>query len=242
METAAYIDAITREASAMAAAVDAARHRPVAACPGWDVADLAVHMGHVYRWCEEIVRTRATTRPTQRWTCAVDDPGLGQWLLEGAASVSATLSDTDPDTAVWTMGPPPTARFWSRRQAVESLVHRWDMETAAGGTPQMDAELATEGVGEMLEMFLPRVRRRSGVVGSGETIHLHRTDGPGEWFVRFAPEEVEVTAEHAKADVALRGPAADLLLVLWRRLPPDTVQLFGDRAVIDRWEELVPGV
>ena len=32
----------------------------------------------------------------------------------------------------------------------------------------------------------------------------------------------------------MRGPAADLLLVLWRRLPLDAVEVIGDRAAAER--------
>ncbi len=227
----------------MAAALEGGRHQPVAACPGWDVADLAVHMGRVFRWAAHIVRTRAPERLGGDWTFDPDDPALGRWLRDGAAELVSVLSDTDPDTPVWTMGLPRTARFWSRRQALESLIHRWDAEDAALGEAQpLDPELAADGIGELLEVFVPYLHRRGGAVGAGETFHLHRTDGPGEWFVRFAPEGVEVSAEHAKADVALRGPAGDLLLVLWRRRPPEAVEVFGDGAALARWFELVPAL
>jgi hypothetical protein len=39
--------------------------------------------------------------------------------------------------------------------------------------------------------------------------------------------------------VAVRGPVADLLRVVSRRLPPDAevVEVLGDRAVLDAWLE-----
>ena len=40
---------------------------------------------------------------------------------------------------------------------------------------------------------------------------------------------------HTKADVAVRGTTSDLLLVLWGRLPTETVDVLGDPAVFDRW-------
>ena len=43
-----------------------------------------------------------------------------------------------------------------------------------------------------------------------------------------------VTREHAKGDAAVRGPAHDLLMVLWRRQALDTVEVIGDRAVAER--------
>jgi hypothetical protein len=39
--------------------------------------------------------------------------------------------------------------------------------------------------------------------GVGES--FHRIDGEGEWVIRFDGEDVTVTHEHAKADVAVRG-------------------------------------
>jgi hypothetical protein len=41
------------------------------------------------------------------------------------------------------------------------------------------------------------------------------------------------TREHAKGACALRGPASDLLLVLWRRLPVGRIEVIGDAAVAD---------
>jgi len=45
---------------------------------------------------------------------------------------------------------------------------------------------------------------------------------------------------HTKADVAVRGPAAELLLVLSRRRPLDaapTLEVLGDRALFVNWIE-----
>jgi hypothetical protein len=44
-----------------------------------------------------------------------------------------------------------------------------------------------------------------------------------------------VAREHAKGDAALRGPASDVLLVLWRRLPLDAVDVVGDATVAARF-------
>ena len=64
-------------------------------------------------------------------------------------------------------------------------------------------------------------------------MHLHCTDGDGEWLLRLTPDGLEVEAIHAKGDVAVRGTASDLLLVMMRRRPPDAVEVLGDRAVLD---------
>ena len=121
----------------------------------------------------------------------------------------------------------------------ETAVHRWDAQDAAGDPEPIDAELAVDGVDEWLEVFGASQDRKP--EGAGETIHLHRTDGEGEWLVRVQPDRIDVTRGHEKGDAALRGSSSDLLLVLWRRLPLDRVEVLGDRAVAERflgWQDL----
>ncbi len=95
----------------------------------------------------------------------------------------------------------------------------------------------------MFDVFLPSRRAplhgrdpwRFG--GDGERLHLHATDAPGEWVLRFAGGEVTVTREHAKGEAALRGPASELLLVLYGRAQPGPDSLIGDPAVLRLWTE-----
>ncbi len=63
------------------------------------------------------------------------------------------------------------------------------------------------------------------------------TDSAGEWLISGGPGGLSVAAGHGKGDVAVRGPASDLMLVLVRRLPPDTpgVEVIGDRGLLDAW-------
>ena len=48
-----------------------------------------------------------------------------------------------------------------------------------------------------------------------------------------------MTREHAKGDVALRGPASDLFLVLLGRAAPEAVEVFGDPPAVNSWRELL---
>ena len=76
--------------------------------------------------------------------------------------------------------------------------------------------------------------------GGGQTLHFHATDAPGEWLARREPDMVVLERTHTKADVAVRGPAAELLLVLSRRRPLNAapmLELHGDRALLDHWIE-----
>ena len=63
-------------------------------------------------------------------------------------------------------------------------------------------------------------------------------DGTAGPYAEDAPRHPLSVYGHIKADVAVRGPASDLLLVLSRRRPLDaapTLQLQGDRALLDHW-------
>ena len=54
--------------------------------------------------------------------------------------------------------------------------------------------------------------------------------------------EIDVLPGHAKADVAVRGPAVSLLLVLTRRLPSADpgIEILGDQALFTHWLEHTP--
>jgi hypothetical protein len=136
---------------------------------------------------------------------------------------------------VWTFpGGGETVRFWFRRQAEETAVHRWDAQLAATAAPEpIDVEVAVAGVDELLDVFLASRR-----VDLGGSVHFHATDSPhGEWIVRNADDgSVLVGHGHEKGDVALRATASDLLLWLWGRpVAESALEVFGDEAVLDRW-------
>ena len=98
---------------------------------------------------------------------------------------------------------------------------------------------------------MDRTDERSGrvataAVGAGRTLHLHATDeglGPtGEWTIVNDEDGVGWSHDHGKGDVALRGPAKDLLLAIVRRrtAADGGVEVFGDTAVWDSWLEHTP--
>ena len=107
------------------------------------------------------------------------------------------------------------------------------------GLPSAQDALAADGIDEWLHLFLPRRPLPEGQ--APWTLHLHGTDDPapaagGEWLVRFGRDGAVITQEHAKGDVAVRGPVSDLLLLLWNRLPrPQAAEVstFGDPAPFD---------
>jgi uncharacterized protein (TIGR03083 family) len=243
MDHDAHIDAIERESAAFVAAATAVESDArVPSCPDWNADDLLRHLGTVQRWAAGMVEQRAAEpAPRVEIDAPADRDDLLEWVRSGSADLVAVLRATPPETALWTFPGPGEARFWSRRQAQEIALHRVDMQLAgqsAGGPPDpIDPDLAGDGIDEFFGVIAP-FRLRDRLVGTGETLHFHRTDGDGEWLVRLTPDGPEIERVHAKGDVAVRGGASDLLLVLRNRTGLDAVEVFGDATLIDRWHEL----
>jgi uncharacterized protein (TIGR03083 family) len=240
MDPGEYLDAIAKESAALAdAAARAGLDARVPSCPGWTVADLVAHVGEVQQWARVTVEQRATQRiPRSSLPLAPRGGELLPWFRAQASALADLLAATDAATPVWSWTEDHTARFWFRRQANEVAVHRWDAQLAAGDPQPIGPRLAVDGVDECLAM-LP-FRTRDQVVGTGETVHLHCTDTPsdvaGEWLVTLRPDGPVTEHRHAKGDVAARGTASDLDLFVWGRVPPSAFEVFGDVALLDRFQ------
>jgi uncharacterized protein (TIGR03083 family) len=238
METTQYLDVIRAEsarlvASASAAGLDA----PVPSCPEWTVADLLGHVGRIQRWQADIVARRVQEAEFSFADPPTDPVVLVSWVQDATALLLEVFAAAPADEVLWTFLGPGTPSFWLRRQAQEVALHRVDADLAAGLAPALDGELARDGIDEFLEVVVEfRVRER--MTGTGETVHLHRTDGDGEWLVRLTPDGPEVERTHAKGDVAARGSASDLLLAIRGRVDLSTLEVFGDAAVLERFVDL----
>lgn len=212
----------------------------VPTCPGWDLRRLVVHMGNVHRWAATAATTAA--QPPSRPSDPDLSVDLADWLRAGAASLVEILRPLQPDQPTW--HPFPTdqrAAVWPRRMAHETAVHRVDAELAAGlaATDAADAvepHLASDGIDEYLSVMLAGAAQRRGRQLPASTLHVHCTDVHGEWLVWAKGASVTVQREHAKGDVALRGPASSLLTALWGRTWPDPgFELLGDQTAGRDW-------
>lgn len=224
--------------------------RPVPTCPGWTLRQLATHVGRGHRWAAQIVATRATapvpTREVADGKLPQDPAQHAPWLNAGADQVIEAVAAAGSDP-VWTMTGMRPASFWTRRRAHEAAVHLADAQLASGRDVDLAPALAADGVDEWLGLIAagpaglaPELR------GDGQSLHFHATDpglsGTGEWLVTRTSSGAIVQPGHGKADVAVRGPAADLLLVLTRRIPPSapSVEIFGEPALLTHWLQHTP--
>ena len=264
LTTDSYREALHREATTLAR--DARDLRAgIPSCPGWRVATLLGHLaGQVYAPRIALLRALPADARIERYEDLGLPPEFKDWfealeadefspgdppegLLPLFQRTAATLEDLlyalPPETPIRTWWPPQqTVGFLQRRLALETAIHRWDTQLAHGSPGPIESDLAADGIDESLDIMLPARRGWAAALrqGSGERYHLHRTDGEGEWLIVFGPESVEVRREHAKGDVALRGSASDLFLWLWRRVPDDRLDVFGDPALLERYFALVP--
>lgn len=249
MEPQRHLEILAVEGDRLASVPADALDAPVPAVPGWTVQDVVRHVGKVHRWAAAVSHL-----PLDGDIRSARPEGLPKGpdcLLayrDALAGVTEALTDRPADTEVLTfLGPAPLA-WWIRRQCHEVAVHRHDAESAVAaaggaGVHRFAADGAADGVDEWAATFLAsRFATRVGNVPAeleGATIHLHGTDPEPpadgcEWLIAFTGGGVQVQATHAKGDVALRGSAEDLLLVMWRRRGLDALEVLGDRAVAER--------
>lgn len=234
---------------------DADWFAPVPSCPDWDVSDLVKHLGRIHRWAATLVRERATQRIDRGmidFELPHDIQQWGTWFAEGGARLVDALRTADGDAPMWAWGTDQHVRFWSRRQVHETAVHHADLRLALGRDPLLtvDAATAADGIDELLDnlpaagYFVPGI---ASLKGACETIHLHATDGGGEWTITLGPDGFTYAHEHGKGTVAVRATTEDLLLLSMNRRTLDRdaempgiagerrYELFGDRALLDHW-------
>jgi uncharacterized protein (TIGR03083 family) len=203
---------------------------PVAACDEWSVGDVVGHLGGVHRWAAVAIHEQHGNHEPEP---APTDPGeLGEWFEAGATALLEALA-ADPKDPAWSFSQEPGHRnvgFWQRRQAHENSIHAWDVATAVGAPATYDESLAADGVGEVLEVFVPRMRARGLLAELPTSVALVGPDF--YWHLGDAPDPI------AEA----QGSCVDLLLTLWHRTDGSALTWVGHadagRAVLR--QRLVP--
>lgn len=248
MESADYIAILAEEGRSLAeAAAEAGTGAPVPSCPGWTVADLLGHTGAVHRWAASFVETGRMT-PTDDNTeagfqaTAGDRDDLLDWYWQSHANLVAVLRAAEPDLKCWTFLPTSSPlRFWARRQAHETAIHRVDAQLACGTVTWCEPGFAADGVDELIMGFMAHRSRRL-VCDHPVGIDVVVADTGARWSVDVDVRGCRASAgdrpsQSPPADVVLTGPAHLLYLLLWNRIGTDGLDVEGDPAVLDLWRE-----
>jgi uncharacterized protein (TIGR03083 family) len=236
-----HLAAIREHANRLgAAALAAGLHADTTTCPGWAIRDLVAHIGGVHRWAAgNVAKGKVTDDETAAMFAAPADPELLLWYADGYAALVSTLSEASANTACYTFLPNIASplEFWARRQAHETAIHRVDAESSLGTVPHFETTFAVDGLDELINGFTARAGGRLRA-DPPVTLMIAPSDAPACWRVRIGPEGRDVTTSGAatgEADLTVRGPAADLYLLLWNRAGADRVELDGDGSLLDLW-------
>jgi uncharacterized protein (TIGR03083 family) len=172
---------------------------PVRSCPGWTVADLVAHLTGIHRW---VVGALDNAGPPPYDEEPQPDP-VGAYERHATAMVEK-LRSLAPDAPAWTFDRHnQTAGFWRRRQLHEVAVHRWDVQPYP-----LDPAIASDGIDEVLDFFLPR------------QIGMGRTEVPEGTLRLISPERAWAFGDGRPLHTT-QGTASDLILGLWGRVDLD---------------------
>jgi uncharacterized protein (TIGR03083 family) len=227
-----YDESLRRDSHKLLEAARGHFEASVSSCPGWSVRELVAHTGEVHRFWAQVVERRIQDREEIEPVLIPSDDELEAWFAEGAAHLSDVLSSVDGGVPVWTWSLQKDVAFVKRRMAQETAVHRWDAQASTMKADAIEPELARDGVDEFFDVHMPAEEAR--LTGNGETIHFHQTDGDGEWILTVG-DRTTVERGHSRSDTAVRGTGSDLLLMLWRRLPPSQLEVLGRPANLERF-------
>ncbi|KXO99209.1 maleylpyruvate isomerase family mycothiol-dependent enzyme [Tsukamurella pseudospumae] len=233
-----WLDSIAADGARITAIDPGHLALPVPSCPGWTVRDGIVHTGGAHRWATQFLQAGPESK--ERFVPDVSDVPDGDAVLQWYAGVNAALLDElrrhEPDAPARAFIGRTTASFWMRRMTQEVSIHRWDLQNSLpDGAEPLPAWTAADGITELTQMQIPLIVGKKGLPAelAGRVLAIEATDTRDRWTLRLRADGVDVLDEPAPGDVTLRGTASDLDLVLWRRTEPGTVDLQGDRAVLD---------
>ena len=243
MDWANYLEHIGSNAARLSEVAALGLEPAVPCCPGWTVRDLVAHVGSVYTQKAAIVAEGRIDGQPDRSDAPDDD--LVEWFDESAEHLIEVLSAHDPAEPLWTFYPPDqTVGFWYRRLAQESLIHRIDGEQALGLPSDIDQDLATDGVDEVLARiaagwppwgtveFADRVARLE-VPGRSWTLNLGLLSGTsprsGKDYVDMPVLELVDSGESLKTVVS--GSAGAMDCWLWGRTGLGDLTVQGDRSI-----------
>jgi uncharacterized protein (TIGR03083 family) len=211
------VELITLDSNALA---DAAEHDLTAriiTCPDWSMADLVRHVLQVHRSWGRIVE-HGLMEPEWSEEPMPPDSELVATFRASATRFAGILGAADPDQPCWTWGPEENAGFVQRFQVQEAALHRWDAERAVGAPGPIAADGAADAI-ELDNLLFPNAAK-----GAESAFAVRATDAALDLVVSPRPGLPVVGS--------LRGGASDLLLVLWKRLPLDAVEVTGDVSAI----------
>lgn len=230
-----------RSAAFREAAARTAPETRVPSCPDWSVRDLIAHLGEVQRFWSAVAAAGPAPVPPSDDDVDTEAPktGLIEWSAASTGELVGSLRDAGEERGCWTWwtggDAPANAGAVARHQVQEAAVHARDAQEAAGRAEPLPDPVALDGVDEFLTVLLGA----SGAWPHEPARVLLRAGDEASWLVELDERAVAMptdggAAGSPAADVTLTGSASDLVLVLYGRLPLETLTVGGDEELARR--------
>ena len=232
MEFRGYLDHIRADGDLIAALAPRGLHLPVPVCQPWEVRGVVAHLAAVYD--HKVMAMRLGRKPNQgEWV--TDEPygkDTVEWFEDEHAKLLAELVAHSPREQAWSWWEADqTVGFWYRRMALETVVHRVDVETQFGPLSAIDSALAVDGIDEVLTIMLAGEDDAAAAIPGTGTVEVLADDGA--WSVVLEDTRTVVTpGRRTSPNATLSGDPAELFLYLWGRVPVDGLVRRGDETRI----------
>ncbi len=227
-----YLEQLAAESARLREVAELGLAAPVPSCPGWTVDIVVSHVAQVYLHKVEVLRLGALPKP---WPPeGIDERDTLELYDEAALAIVAALKQAGTTQQTWTFNPrDSTSGFWYRRMALETVVHRVDAEQAHDVVTPIAAELALDGIDELLFPSL-------GGPWWDESWTKHPIDATvritaegRSWTVRADATSVTVLqGAEGDADAEIFGDPGAVYLWLFGRTSDDAVGFSGSEGVI----------
>jgi uncharacterized protein (TIGR03083 family) len=238
-----YLKLIDDRSAALRAAVSAAPdlEARVPGCPAWNLKDLVLHLGHVQRFWAVVLAAGEADAPPPRESIpgAVPAGDLLEWSAESTELLLAALGAAGADAPSWTWWPsaagPRSSSAVARHQVAEAGVHAWDAQDAIGSPTPVPEPVALDAVAEFLQVTY-------GAEGSwpelGAQVEFVADEGIS-WVLDLSElgARLDPPDSAGSTDATVRGPASDILLALYGRIPLSRLTIRGDAGLVGRLRE-----
>ncbi|MBD8058431.1 maleylpyruvate isomerase family mycothiol-dependent enzyme [Cellulomonas sp. JH27-2] len=190
---------------------------PVPSCGDWTVRDLVEHVAEIHHWAAAQAR-REEVEPL------APASSLTARYADAAAELRSTLAALSPDAPAWTLDDSNVTAFWRRRQLHETLIHLWDLRTAAGLPLDVAPAIWADAVDEVVTVMQPRQERLGRMAPLHRALRIDAADRAATWLLGPGTPLVTVA-----------GTSRSVALLLWRRTGADLSDLHvtGARDVLD---------
>ncbi len=213
-------------------------------CPGWTVDGVLEHLSIGLGFGYPVAMAATPNTPADEVFATADWPAgtlTGRAALlrfsEIFAACISTFEATDPTMPCWTYAGPGVAAFWFRRAAIETALHRIDVEEAlATNDENLAPDRAFDAIAETLEFALPFASSMTdapdgALVVESADIGLHMRAGDDSSAIDLAPAG------------RITGDGHAVLCALWGRESSPrrnvSVTTSGDGDVVAQWLTLI---